>query len=123
MFNVIGEWETVGTINASDLSTNAQLIEINMPFTAIGITTRLRLSSTTTGAFMIDNIYVGVDELVAGCNEADLAEPFGALNFFDISAFLSAFSDNDPSADITGDGTFNFFDISAYLSVFSAGCP
>jgi len=124
VFNVIGNWETVGTISAADLSTNPELIELNMPFTAIGIpNARLRLSSNTTGLFMIDNVYVGVDELIGGCNEADLAEPFGSLNFFDISAFLSAFSDNDPSADITGDGTFNFFDISAYLSIFSAGCP
>ncbi len=47
----------------------------------------------------------------------------GDLNFFDISAFLSAFSAQDPSADFTGDGEFNFFDISAFLSAFSAGCP
>jgi len=47
----------------------------------------------------------------------------GALNFFDISAFLSAFGAQDPVADFTGDGTFNFFDISAFLSAFSSGCP
>ena len=47
----------------------------------------------------------------------------GVLNFFDISAFLSAFSSMDPVADFNGDGIFNFFDISAFLSAFSAGCP
>jgi len=47
----------------------------------------------------------------------------GTLNFFDISAFLNAFSANDPIADFTNDGIFNFFDISTFLSVFSAGCP
>jgi len=47
----------------------------------------------------------------------------GALNFFDISAFLTAFNNNDPIADINNDGSFNFFDISAYLALFSAGCP
>jgi len=47
----------------------------------------------------------------------------GDLNFFDISAFLSAFAAQDPSADFTGDGMFNFFDISAFLSAFSKGCP
>ncbi len=46
----------------------------------------------------------------------------GALNFFDISAFLGLFSAMDPQADFTGDGAFNFFDISAFLSAFSAGC-
>ena len=57
---------------------------------------------------------------------ADCAPDFngdGVLNFFDISAFLSAFNASDPSADINGDGAFNFFDISSYLTLFSAGCP
>ncbi len=64
-----------------------------------------------------------VSELALGCNAADLAEPFGLLNFFDISTFLSAFDAGDASADINNDGLFNFFDISDYLTIFSAGCP
>jgi hypothetical protein len=47
----------------------------------------------------------------------------GELNFFDISAFLSAFSAGEAVADFTGDGEFNFFDISAFLKAFGAGCP
>jgi len=47
----------------------------------------------------------------------------GTLNFFDISAFLTLFNDNDPIADFNGDGTWNFFDISAFLEAFAAGCP
>lgn len=47
----------------------------------------------------------------------------GQLDFFDISAFLSAFSSSDPSADLTGEGDFDFFDISAFLTAFAAGCP
>ncbi len=47
----------------------------------------------------------------------------GELNFFDVSAFLFAFSTNDPDADFTGDGNFNFFDVSAFLLAFSEGCP
>lgn len=47
----------------------------------------------------------------------------GMLNFFDVSAFLTAFNTMDPAADFTGDGMFNFFDISAFLSAFNAGCP
>jgi len=41
----------------------------------------------------------------------------GALDFFDISFFLSN------TVDYNGDTTFDFFDISAFLSAFSAGCP
>lgn len=47
----------------------------------------------------------------------------GLLNFFDVSAFLNAFSAEEPAADFTGDGLYNFFDVSAFLNAFSAGCP
>ncbi len=47
----------------------------------------------------------------------------GELSFFDISAFLTAFTANDPIADFTNDGNFNFFDVSAFLAAYSAGCP
>ncbi|MEX0876275.1 MAG: GC-type dockerin domain-anchored protein [Phycisphaerales bacterium] len=46
-----------------------------------------------------------------------------SLDFFDVSAFLSAFIGQDPIADFTGDGEWNFFDISAFLGEFSTGCP
>ena len=47
----------------------------------------------------------------------------GVLNFFDVSAFLSAFSAGDPATDFTGDGSFNFFDVSEFLGAFAGGCP
>ena len=47
----------------------------------------------------------------------------GVLNFFDVSAFLTAFNAQDPIADFNGDGLFNFFDVSAFLTDFNAGCP
>ena len=47
----------------------------------------------------------------------------GVLNFFDVSVFLNAYSNQNPIGDFNGDGQFNFFDISAYLSAYSAGCP
>ncbi len=47
----------------------------------------------------------------------------GTLNFFDVSAFLSAFGSGGSEADFTNDGTLNFFDVSAFLSAFGAGCP
>ena len=47
----------------------------------------------------------------------------GVLDFFDISAFLSAFASQNPIADFTGEGIFDFFDVSAFLSAFAAGCP
>ena len=47
----------------------------------------------------------------------------GELNFFDVSAFLTAFGSQDPAADFNSDGMFNFFDVSAFLTAFGEGCP
>ncbi len=45
------------------------------------------------------------------------------LNFFDVSAFISALQSEDPAADLNTDGRYNFFDISQFLTLFSQGCP
>jgi 6-phosphogluconolactonase (cycloisomerase 2 family) len=59
----------------------------------------------------------------AGC-PADLAEPFGTLNFFDLSAYLDLYNAGDPAADLADPaGELNFFDLSAYLGLYNAGCP
>ena len=47
----------------------------------------------------------------------------GVLDFFDVQAFLDAFSAGDSSADLTNDGVFDFFDVQAFLQAFSIGCP
>jgi hypothetical protein len=55
---------------------------------------------------------------------ADLAVPAGVLDFFDIAAFLDAFSTGDDRGDLAAPfGTFDFFDVIEYLDRFSAGCP
>jgi len=64
---------------------------------------------------------VALLNLAQGCSQADLTGD-GILDFFDISAFLTAFGNQDPVADFNGDSAFDFFDISVFLSVFSAGC-
>lgn len=46
----------------------------------------------------------------------------GSLDFFDVSAFLTALGNNDSIADLNDDGNFDFFDISAFLMAFQAGC-
>ncbi len=60
----------------------------------------------------------------AGCNAADLAEPFGQLNFDDVIAFLTAFSNMEAAADLAPpSGQWNFDDVIAFLTLFGAGCP
>jgi len=54
--------------------------------------------------------------------QADLNND-GVLNFFDVSAFLSAYSSGDLLADFNDDGVLNFFDVSAFLTEFNTGCP
>ena len=81
-----------------------------------GTTQRIIISATEA-----NRVYVF--SITPPCSPADLAGPFGELNFFDVSAFLSAFNAMDPAADLNGDGMFNFFDVSAFLSAFNAGCP
>ena len=56
------------------------------------------------------------------CGDADLNGD-GSLNFFDVSAFLTAYLAQDSAADFTGDGLFNFFDVSAFLVAYQTGCP
>lgn len=58
-----------------------------------------------------------------GCNPADLADPCGVLNFFDVSAYLTAYLNQDPLADFNGDSLINFFDVSLFLTAFNNGCP
>lgn len=58
------------------------------------------------------------------CSDADIAEPFGLLNFFDVVSFISAFNAGEASADLAAPfGVLNFFDVSAYIGSFNAGCP
>jgi len=71
---------------------------------------------TTTGTATI--VAVGT---APGC-EADINGD-GELNFFDVSAFLSAFAMMDSVADFNNDGEFNFFDVSSFIASFSTGCP
>lgn len=57
------------------------------------------------------------------CIPADLAHPFGVLNFFDVSAFLGAYGAQEFEADLAAPfGTFNFFDVSAFIIAYSS-CP
>lgn len=76
-----------------------------------------------TGISPESQIRVWIARISEPC-AADLADPFGTLNFFDISAFVSAFNNQDPSADLAEPfGTFNFFDVAEYISLYNAGCP
>jgi len=55
---------------------------------------------------------------------ADLAEPFGELNFFDVAAYIGLYNNQDPAADLAAPfGALNFFDVAAFIGAYNAGCP
>ncbi len=64
----------------------------------------------------------GIPDACESSCPADLTGE-GDLNFLDVSAFLTAFGNQDPVADFTGEGDFNFLDVSAFLAAFGKGCP
>lgn len=80
------------------------------------------------GALNVGSLQVIVNASLARgpgspCNAVDYAEPFGQLNFFDVSAFLAAFTNGEGQADLAYDGEFNFFDVSTFLQLYAQGCP
>jgi len=81
---------------------------------------------------LIDMSAIGGDQFVTlfsntgpmGCNAADLALPFGTLDFTDVVAFLTAFGTMDPAADLAPPfGVFDFTDVVSFLTAFGTGCP
>ncbi len=58
-----------------------------------------------------------------GCNEADIAKPFGVLDLADIGAFINGFTSQAPIADIDGNGIFDLTDVNVFIARFVAGCP
>lgn len=69
---------------------------------------------------------VALGDFTLTLGEAPCAADFdgnGTLNFFDVSAFVTAFGAMDPAADLNGNGVWNFFDVSEFITLFAAGCP
>jgi len=60
----------------------------------------------------------------AGCNAADLAEPFGVLDLADVQIFIVAFQNQDAIADLAAPfGVWDLADVQAFIAAFNAGCP
>lgn len=128
-----GSWTTIDTLGPDSQGGGwtEYAFDLNSIFASPSSQVRVRFRVSDLGDGSV--VEAGVDSVKlvelscvdapSGCNAADLAEPFGALNFFDISAFLAAFNAGDASADLNNDGEHNFFDVSSFLSIFNAGCP
>lgn len=108
-----GSWH-LGTNASGSIATQAQIDAILTDIEALFI--GLEFGSDKLEEF------VSLDSVRLSDCIADFTGD-GVLNFFDVSAFLIAFNNNDPLADMTNDGNWNFFDVSAFLLAYSANCP
>jgi hypothetical protein len=120
-------------VDLSTLGDSASTIDGNVSIDGdlVTVTSSLPLDTTTpltdaNGTVLGTLTITGTANIVATATApscpVDLTGD-GVLNFFDVSAFLNAYSAMDPTADFDGNGIFNFFDVSAFLNAFTAGCP
>ncbi len=120
-------WAPTGADGVVDQA-DVDYIEANFgDWTDLSQAVNIDLSCDMNGDLVVDQADVNyVLGLLGdlGCNGADIAEPFGTLNFDDVIGFLNAFSTMDPAADLAAPiGVFNFDDVVAFLNAFGAGCP
>lgn len=97
---------------------------------------RLEQSDAAFGSFLGSSIDISGGEIVVGALGADgsgAAAVYGvgcradfnrdfSLDMRDVSMFISAYSIEDPLADLDGDGRFSFFDVALYLRLYLNGC-
>jgi hypothetical protein len=120
-------WTNADTFTAN--SSGWDTVEIRVAdHVASGGTLRVRFGSSDNPNGSITESGVDafkvIDVVCSTTCAADLAAPFGELNFFDISAYITLFNAGDAAADFAAPfGTINFFDISEYIAQFNAGCP
>ncbi len=104
---------------------------------------KLRPTDGSTGAYFGISVAIENSRIFAGANvsfvgnRAGSAYAFtapapecavdftgeGTVDFFDLLAFLTAFTNQEAAADWNNDSVFDFFDIQLYLAAFAAGCP
>ena len=129
--DILDVWQLLGTVT-SDGSNQTEFDLNQFPLPDLGFHNNMTLRINANGSDSGDDWYVDdfavspdfIDPPSTGCNDADLAEPFGTLDFSDVVAFLGAFGTMDPAADIAAPfGTWDFSDVVAFLGAFGAGCP
>ncbi len=97
---------------------------VALPITAYSSVLDIRfVADNASGAWRVDDMLLGFEPAPAAC-PADLAEPFGVLDFSDVLAFLGAFGAMEPAADLAEPfGVLDFSDVLAFLGSFGGGCP
>ncbi len=130
-FDILSVWQPLGTITSDgSVQTEFVLNQFVVPDLGFHNNFALRVSANGNNAnddWYVDDLAVSptfIDPPMGGCNAADLAAPFGTLDFSDVVAFLGAFGAMDPAADLAAPfGTWDFSDVVTFLGAFGAGCP
>ena len=117
--NIVNGQSTFAT-TTDDLN-NVEMVMLSAPLDG-DYTVRVRGTAVNQGPQGYALVITGAVGETADPCPVDLNGD-GMLDFFDVSAFLTAYNAQDPAADFNGDGMFNFFDVSAFLTGFNAGCP
>ncbi len=129
-----GSWQTLETIGPGGVEASggwfAKSWRLQDVFAAPSDQVRVRFTAGDLGTGSVVEAGVDAVEVVRyACDEtppcpADLAEPFGQLDFSDVVAFLTAFGSMDAAADLAEPfGQWDFSDVLAFLAAFGAGCP
>jgi hypothetical protein len=124
-FDPDGEWHTIETYETNPLG-NAIRWGTTYSFSFVSdyepmnkaMLVRFFAPGGTDGP---DSMTIGIMGPINPCIPNIDSDP--ALNFFDITQFVSAFMQMDLNVDFNGDGMLNFFDLSIYIQAFHAGCP
>ncbi|RMH26585.1 MAG: hypothetical protein D6692_08960 [Planctomycetota bacterium] len=124
--NLGASWVNVETVNSG---TNWVLAEHRVgDYVSTGGTLMVRFASSDNPNTYITESGIDAFKVIdvicdTGC-PADLAEPFGTLNIFDIQTYIGLYNAQDPAADLAAPfGTFNIFDIQQYIDLYNQGCP
>ncbi len=114
------------TGGSADIRNNVEMVHTIATSTGT-YTARIKataVNSGTQGYALVIRGKVSEDFGPQPCNGADLAEPFGSLDFSDVTAFLVAFSTMGAEADLAAPfGQWDFSDVTSFLVLFGGGCP
>lgn len=81
------------------------------------------VTEAPTGTIYWDDLCYVQGDIPAGCNAADIAEPFDILDLGDIAAFVSAFTAGTSEADLDQNSIYDLNDIALFVTAFTSGCP
>ncbi len=106
-----------GSLNTSSV----RMIPTNIPAGIYYVGIIVSASDDVNGA---NNTVASIGRITIAECPADMAEPYGILDFSDVFAFLVAFGNEEPAADLAPTfGVWDFSDVFEFLVSFGNGCP